>query len=178
KQSPIPTLVEPEEGYTLNEQMVTRFFKVRYVEVDRLKGVLQSLVSQPGGDLIAFEPDTLIITDEGANMHRLERIIRQLDAPSSSSELRVIRLNFASATRGGEKASKAGRREGRDTGGAPGPGWNPPAAGPWPAAGTWRAARPAASRRGGRRRHHGARHAQPDDPRRAHQQAHHRRQPG
>ena len=134
KQSPIPTLVEPDDGYTLNEQMVTRFFKVRYVEVDRLKGVLQSLVSQPGGDLIAFEPDTLIVTDEGANMHRLERIIRQLDAPSSSSELRVIRLNFAAAADVADKIQKLFEAKGARPGarpGAPGPGGivTPPAPG-------------------------------------------------
>src|SRR5262249_31020342 len=134
KQSPIPTLVEPEEGYTLNEQMVTRFFKVRYVEVDRLKGVLQSLVSQPGGDLIAFEPDTLIVTDDGANMHRLERIIRQLDAPSSSSELRVIRLNYAAAADVADKIQKLFEAKGARPGarpGAPSPGGitTPPAPG-------------------------------------------------
>ena len=106
KQSPIPTLVEPDEGFTTNEQMVTRFFKVRYVEVDRLKAVLQSLVSQPGGDIITFEPDTLIITDEGSNLHRLQRIIKQLDAPSSSSELRVIRLNYAAASDVADKITK------------------------------------------------------------------------
>ncbi len=106
KQSPIPTLVEPDDGYTLNEQMVTRFFKVRYVEVDRLKAVIQSLVSQPGGDVITFEPDTIIITDEGSNMHRLQRIIQQLDAPSSSSELRVIRLNYAAAQDVADKIQK------------------------------------------------------------------------
>ncbi len=134
KQSPIPTLVDPDDGYTTNEQMVTRFFKVRYVEVDRLKGVLQSLVSQPGGDLIAFEPDTIIITDEGSNMHRLERIIRQLDAPSASSELRVIKLNFAAAADVADKIQKLFEAKGAKPGsrpGAPGPGGitTPPAPG-------------------------------------------------
>ncbi|HXN42058.1 MAG TPA: type II secretion system secretin GspD, partial [Myxococcaceae bacterium] len=106
KSSPIPTLVDPDEHYTTNEQMVTRFFKVRYVEVDRLKAVLQGLVSQPGGDITSFEPDTIIITDEGSNMHRLERIIKQLDAPSSSSELRIIRLTYAAAQDVADKIQK------------------------------------------------------------------------
>jgi general secretion pathway protein D len=106
KSSPLPTLIDPDEHYTTNEQMVTRFFKVRYVEVDRLKAVLQGLVSQPGGDITSFEPDTIIITDEGSNMHRLERIIRQLDAPSSSSELRIIRLTYAAAQDVADKIQK------------------------------------------------------------------------
>jgi len=106
KSSPIPTLIDPDDNYTTHEQMVTRFFKVRYVEVDRLKAVLQGLVSQPGGDITSFEPDTIIITDEGSNMHRLERIIRQLDAPSSSSELRIIRLTYAAAQDVADKIQK------------------------------------------------------------------------
>jgi general secretion pathway protein D len=105
KQTPIPTVLDPDDGFTLNEQMLTHFFKVRFVEVDKLKAVLQGLVS-PGGDVIAFEPDTLIINDLGSNMHRLQRIIRQLDARSSSDEFRVIRLTYAAAQDLADKIQK------------------------------------------------------------------------
>jgi general secretion pathway protein D len=149
KQSPIPTLIDPDESYTTNEQMVTRFFKVRYVEVDRIKVVLQGLVSQPGGDITTFEPDTIIITDEGSNMHRLQRIIQQLDAPSSSSELRIIRLNYAAAQDVADKIQKLfeskGTRPGQTaqrpmpatppappTTGAPAPPGSPPGSPPAP----------------------------------------------
>jgi general secretion pathway protein D len=120
KQQPLPTLVEPDEGYTTNDQMVTRFFKVRYVEVDKLKGVLQGLVSQPGGEVVTFEPDTLIITEIGSNMHRLQRIIQQLDAPSSSSELRIIHLNHAAAQDVADKIQKLFEAKGQRPGQRPG----------------------------------------------------------
>ena len=95
KQSNIP-VVGPDEPYTTNEQMVTRMFKIRYADLEPLRGVLQQLVSQ-NGDTIPFQPDTLIINDIGSNMHRLERIIEQLDSRSSSDEMRVIQVRYASA---------------------------------------------------------------------------------
>jgi type II secretory pathway component GspD/PulD (secretin) len=95
KQNSIP-VVGPDEPYTTNEQMLTRLFKVRYADLEPLRGVVQQLVSQ-NGDTIPFQPDTLIVNDIGSNMHRLERIIEQLDSRSSSDEMRVIQIRYANA---------------------------------------------------------------------------------
>jgi general secretion pathway protein D len=95
KQNNIP-VVGPDEPYTTNEQMLTRMFKIRYADLEPLRGVVQQLVSQ-NGDTIPFQPDTLIVNDTGSNMHRLERIIEQLDSRSSSDEMRVIQVRYASA---------------------------------------------------------------------------------
>jgi general secretion pathway protein D len=96
KQTPIPTIVDPDAPFTNAEQMVTKIFKIKYVEVEPLRGVLQQLVSQ-NGDTIPFPPDTIIINDLGSNMHRLGRVIDQLDSRSSSEEMRVIQINYATA---------------------------------------------------------------------------------
>ena len=95
KQNAIP-VVGPDEPYTTNEQMLTRMFKIRYADLEPLRGVVQQLVSQ-NGDTIPFQPDTLIVNDIGSNMHRLERIIEQLDSRSSSDEMRVIQIKYANA---------------------------------------------------------------------------------
>ncbi|HET9158662.1 MAG TPA: type II secretion system secretin GspD, partial [Myxococcaceae bacterium] len=95
KQNSIP-VVGPDEPYTTNEQMLTRMFKVRYADLEPLRGVVQQLVSQ-NGDTIPFQPDTLIVNDIGSNMHRLERIIEQLDSRSSSDEMRVLQIRYANA---------------------------------------------------------------------------------
>ncbi len=95
KQSNIP-LVGSDEPFTTNEQMLTRIFKIRYADLEPLRGVVQQLVSQ-NGDTIPFQPDTLIVNDIGSNMHRLERIIEQLDSRSSSDEMRVIQVRYANA---------------------------------------------------------------------------------
>ena len=96
KQNPIPTILDGDEQYTTNEQMVTKLFKIKYVEVEPLRGVLQQLVSKDG-DTIPYPPDTVIVNDVGSNMHRLERIINQLDTRASSDELRIIQVQFATA---------------------------------------------------------------------------------
>jgi len=95
KQNAIP-VVGADEPYTTNEQMLTRIFKIRYADLEPLRGVVQQLVSQ-NGDTIPFQPDTLIVNDIGSNMHRLERIIEQLDSRSSSDEMRVIQIKYANA---------------------------------------------------------------------------------
>jgi general secretion pathway protein D len=105
KQFPIPTVMDPEEPYTLNEQMMTRLFKVKYVEIEQLRGVLQQLVS-PSGDTIPFQPDTIIVNDLGSNMHRLEKIVAQLDSRSASDEVRVVQVQYATAQEIADKIQK------------------------------------------------------------------------
>ena len=105
KQFPIPTITDPTEPYTLNEQMVTRIFKVKNVEIEQLRGVLQQLVP-PSGDTVPFQPDTIIVNDLGSNMHRLERIVQQLDTRSGADEIRIIQVQYASAQEIADKITK------------------------------------------------------------------------
>jgi len=112
KQSNIPTITDANGEYTTNEQMVTRMFKIRYVELDPLRNVIQQLVS-PGGDSIPFQPDTLIVNDLGANMHRIERIIEQLDTRSASDEMRVVQVRYALASDVASTIQKLFEQKGR-----------------------------------------------------------------
>ncbi|RKI23014.1 type II secretion system protein GspD, partial [Corallococcus sp. AB004] len=130
KQNPIPTIVDEDTPYTTNEQMVTKLFKIKYVEVEPLRGVLQQLVSKDG-DTIPYPPDTIIINDVGSNIHRLERLINQLDSRSSSDEMRIIQVQYATAQDVANTIQKlfeakagaggrAGQRPGNFTQGQPG----------------------------------------------------------
>lgn len=96
KQNPIPTLMDDEAAYTTNEQMITKLFRIKNVEVEPLRGVLQQLVSKDG-DTIPYPPDIVIINDVGSNVRRLERIIEQLDTRSASDEVRIIQVQYATA---------------------------------------------------------------------------------
>jgi general secretion pathway protein D len=96
KQNPIPTIIDEDQPYTTNEQMVTKLFRIKNVEVEPLRGVLQQLVSKDG-DTIPYPPDTIIVNDVGSNIHRLERIINQLDSRAASDELRIIQIQYATA---------------------------------------------------------------------------------
>ena len=136
KQNAIP-VVGVDEPYTTNEQMITRLFKIRYADLEPLRGVVQQLVSQ-NGDTIPFQPDTLIVNDIGSNMHRLERIIEQLDSRSSSDEMRVIQVRYANANDLATtiqklfdaKANRPGARPGLTVTPTPGPQGQPPGAPP------------------------------------------------
>ncbi|MEN9798749.1 MAG: ral secretion pathway protein [Pseudomonadota bacterium] len=105
KQTTIPTFLDPDEPYTTNEQMITRLFRVRYTDLEPLRGVLQQLVTKDG-DTIPFQPDTLIVNDLGSNMHRLARIVEQLDRPPSTDQIRVLQLRYATAQEMADKIQK------------------------------------------------------------------------
>jgi general secretion pathway protein D len=96
KQTTIPLVLGPEEPYTTNEQMLTKLFRVKNVDIEPLRGILNQLVSKDG-DCQPYPPDTLICNDTGANMHRLEQIIDQLDTRAATDEIRVIQIQFAAA---------------------------------------------------------------------------------
>ena len=96
KQNPIPTLIDGDAPYTTNEQMITKLFRIKNVEVEPLRGVLQQLVSKDG-DTIPYPPDIIIVNDVGSNVHRLERLIDQLDSRAASDEVRIIQVQYATA---------------------------------------------------------------------------------
>src|SRR5690606_8023130 len=95
KQTPIP-LLGPGETPLNAEQMVTAVFKVENVELEPLRGVLQQLVSKDG-DTIAYPPETIIVNDLASNVRRLQRVVNQLDVPSTASNIQVIQVQYASA---------------------------------------------------------------------------------
>ncbi len=112
KQNSIPTITDGSSDYTTNEQMITRLFKVRYVELEPLRNVVQQLVS-PGGDSILFQPDTLIVNDIGGNMHRIEQIVDQLDIRSANDEMRIVQIRFALAADVASTIQKLFEQKGR-----------------------------------------------------------------
>jgi general secretion pathway protein D len=105
KQFPIPFVTDPNEVYSLNEQMMTRVFRVKNVELEPLRGVLQQLVS-PSGDTVPFPPDTIIVNDLASNMHRLERLVNQLDQRSGSDQIQILQIRYASAQEIADKIGK------------------------------------------------------------------------
>jgi general secretion pathway protein D len=99
KQSPrsnIPTMLEPGEEPAATEQMVTKLFKLRYVEADQMRNVLNFFISKDA-DLQIFPPDTLIVSDLALNMRRLDHLIEQLDAPGGSEEIHIVSVQYAGA---------------------------------------------------------------------------------
>jgi general secretion pathway protein D len=92
----VPTYLERGQEAPPTEQMVTKLFKLRYVEADQMRNVLNQFTSRDS-DFQIFPPDTLIISDLGLNMRRLERLLEQLDMPGGSEEIHIVPVRYAGA---------------------------------------------------------------------------------
>lgn len=99
------------------DELVTRVIEVNNVAAAQLVPILRPLVPQQG-HLAAYPgSNMLVISDRGANIARLEKIIRRIDQPDAQ-EIEVITLQHASAsevvqilnslrTAGGQAAAQA-----------------------------------------------------------------------
>jgi general secretion pathway protein D len=92
----IPIYLERGQEAPPTEQMVTKLFKLRYVEADQMRNVLNQFTSRDS-DFQIFPPDTLVISDLGLNMRRLEKLIEQLDQPGGSEEIHIVPVQYAGA---------------------------------------------------------------------------------
>ena len=92
----IPTFLESGDQVPANEQMVTKLFKLRYVEADQMRNTINQFTSRDS-DFQIFPPDTLIISDLGLNMRRLARLIETLDQPGGSEEIHLVQVQYAGA---------------------------------------------------------------------------------
>jgi general secretion pathway protein D len=92
----IPTFLEPGQEVPATEQMVTKLFKLRYVEADQMRNTLNQFTSRDS-DFQIFPPDTLIVSDLGLNMRRLERLVDTLDQPGGAEEIHIVSVQYAGA---------------------------------------------------------------------------------
>ncbi|HZR08786.1 MAG TPA: type II secretion system secretin GspD [Myxococcales bacterium] len=92
----IPIYLERGQEPPPTEQMVTKLFKLRYVEADQMRNVLNQFTSRDS-DFQIFPPDTLVISDLGLNMRRLEKLVAQLDQPGGTEEIHIVPVQYAGA---------------------------------------------------------------------------------
>ncbi len=113
----IPTYLEGGQEVPATEQMVTKLFKLRFVEAEQMRNVLAQFTSRDS-DLQIVPPDTLILSDLGLNMRRLEKLIEQLDQPGGSQEIHIVAVQHAGAQ---DLAQKLGEILQAQTGSKQGP---------------------------------------------------------
>lgn len=83
--------------YPTSDQMITRIIKLKYISADEVNKQLRLLTST-NGELVPYTPtNSLIISDYGANMDRIEKILEQLDVQGFEEQLEVIRVRYARA---------------------------------------------------------------------------------
>ena len=79
------------------DELVTRVIEVKNVAAAQLVPILRPLVPQQG-HLAAYPgSNMLVVSDRGANISRLEKIIKRIDQPDAQ-EIEVIALQHASAS--------------------------------------------------------------------------------
>jgi general secretion pathway protein D len=113
----IPMYLEPGQEAPASEQMVTKLFKLRYVEADQMRNTLNQFTSRDS-DFQIFPPETLIISDLGLNMRRLERLIDTLDQPGGSEEIHIVPVQYAGAQEMAQKLTEIFQASGQKPGGS------------------------------------------------------------
>jgi general secretion pathway protein D len=81
--------------YPTSDQMITRIIKLKYISADEVNKQLRILTST-NGELVPYTPtNSLIVSDYGANMDRITKILEQLDVQGFEEQLEVIRVRYA-----------------------------------------------------------------------------------
>src|SRR5690606_21397046 len=91
------TYVEPGSQVPADERVVTKIIRLRHIDTDTVANPIKQLMSKDA-TVISMPPDTLIVTEVALNLRRIERILDTLDQPGGGEELRVIQVEYATAT--------------------------------------------------------------------------------
>ncbi|MDX1764364.1 MAG: secretin N-terminal domain-containing protein, partial [bacterium] len=78
------------------DEFVTRITRLDYVNVDELAALIRPLISKEGHLVTYKQTNTMIVTDLKSNLHRILKIINELDVKGYHAELYVIPLRYAS----------------------------------------------------------------------------------
>lgn len=93
---PVPTLLEGEV-IPENEQLITAILELEHVDVDSVKKVVQNLMSKDG----TLEPlggSMMILSDSGANILRIKKILKKIDIEGSTNQIHIVDIQFSAAS--------------------------------------------------------------------------------
>lgn len=83
--------------YPTADQMITRIIKLKYISADEVNKQLRILTSKDG-ELVPYTPtNSLIVSDYGANIDRIMKILEELDVAGFEEKMEVIRVRNARA---------------------------------------------------------------------------------
>jgi general secretion pathway protein D len=88
----------PNQPEPAEDRFVTRMLRLRAGNADELAGVLAKFKSKEGA-VEAYAPgNLLIITDTGAQIHRMQTIIDQIDVGGSGDQIWIEPIHYAAAS--------------------------------------------------------------------------------
>ncbi len=79
------------------DTLVTQLIPLQYVSVEKINNALARLFSREAAVIPYLTTNTLIVTDYSSNIHRLVKIIKELDVPGYETRITVVPLRYASS---------------------------------------------------------------------------------
>ncbi|KYG64881.1 type II secretion system protein GspD [Bdellovibrio bacteriovorus] len=106
--------------YPNADQMITRIIHLKHISAAQVNRDLRILPSKDG-EMNIYEPtNSIIISDWGANIDRVMKIISQLDVPGFEEQLEVIPVKYAKSKDLSDLVDKIVNKGSKPQGGAPG----------------------------------------------------------
>ncbi len=83
--------------YPNSDQMITKIIHLKHISAEAVQKDIRLLTSSYGEMSIFNQTNSLIISDFGASIDRIMKIINQLDVPGFEDQLEVVGIKFAKA---------------------------------------------------------------------------------
>ncbi len=103
------------------DTIITQLIPLEYAEVEKIRNALGQLFSKDASVIPYPTTNTLIVTDVSSNIHRLLRIIKELDIPGYETKITVVPLRYAAAENLASELSQVIEEAGKVPGGPPTP---------------------------------------------------------
>lgn len=84
--------------YPSADQLITRIFHLKHISADTVNKDLSQFLRSGNGEVSIYSgTNSLIVSDYGSNIDRIQRIINALDVPGFDEQLEVMPVKFAKA---------------------------------------------------------------------------------
>ncbi|MEW5800852.1 MAG: type II secretion system secretin GspD [bacterium] len=87
----------PTAEEDVSDTMVTQLISLQYADVERVKAILQPLISRESKILSYLPTNTLILTERVSNINRLMTILKELDIEIANSVISIIPIKHGDA---------------------------------------------------------------------------------
>jgi len=100
-----------------NDTIVTQIIPIRFANITELSNSLTPLLST-GGNLMPYvRSNSIVVTDTSSNIHRMARLIQELDTEGAKENIELIRLKHGSANIIGEQIKQIMQQNAMASGG-------------------------------------------------------------
>lgn len=96
--NPIPTFVGNKEEVPPTDQMVTKLMRLQHADANGISQILKTFASKYAQIAVYQPTNSLIISEYGSNLVRLEDLLTNLDTEGSNDQIHLLKVQYAAAT--------------------------------------------------------------------------------